>query len=141
MSTTSVYREIDVKTQHAMSLRETWILCIRSVKHRLFRSMLTLAVVVLAVAFFMFLLSESLFQRSIANGVLEEESFNRLSQTTLTRMLSNAPELTMVHRLSNTANLLLQSKNAEKVAQGKIQLEEYARVSGLDVAAVETTDV
>ncbi len=136
MSTTSVYREIDVKTQHAMSLRETWILCIRSVKHRLFRSMLTLAVVVLAVAFFMFLLSESLFQRSIANGVLEEESFNRLSQTTLTRMLSNAPELTMVHRLSNTANLL-QSKNAEKVAQGKIQLEEYARVSGLDVATIE----
>ena len=41
MSNSSVYREIDVQKQHTMSLRETWTLCVRGVKHRLFRSMLT----------------------------------------------------------------------------------------------------
>ena len=71
MSTPPVIREIDVRRQHRMSLRETWTLCIRGVKHRLFRSALTLAVVVLAVAFFMFLLCDSNFsldQASTATG-------------------------------------------------------------------------
>ena len=75
-------RNIDVRKQHVMSFRETWHLCIQGVKHRLFRSALTLAVVVLAVAFFMFLLSESMFERSVARGVTGEDLAARAAQIT-----------------------------------------------------------
>ena len=99
MSTNPV-REIDVRKQHTMSFRETWNLCIRGVKHRLFRSALTLAVVVLAVAFFMFLLSVSMFERSVAGGVTAEDAAARASQTLLSKMLSPASDAISVERLA-----------------------------------------
>ena len=93
-------RNIDVRRQHVMSFRETWHLCIQGVKHRLFRSALTLAVVVLAVAFFMFLLSESMFERAVARGVTGEDAAARASQVRLTRMLSPASDAISVERLA-----------------------------------------
>ena len=93
-------RTIDVRKQHVMSFRETWHLCIQGVKHRLFRSALTLAVVVLAVAFFMFLLSESMFERSVAAGVTGEDLAARAAQTMLTEMLSPASDAISVERLA-----------------------------------------
>ena len=96
----SAIRTIDVRRQHVMSFRETWHLCIQGVKHRLFRSALTLAVVVLAVAFFMFLLSESMFERSVARGVTGEDAAARASQVALTKMLSPASDAISVERLA-----------------------------------------
>ena len=93
-------RTIDVRKQHVMSFRETWHLCIQGVKHRLFRSALTLAVVVLAVAFFMFLLSESMFERAVAAGVTGEDAAARAAQTMLTEMLSPASDAISVERLA-----------------------------------------
>ena len=93
-------RNIDVRKQHVMSFRETWHLCIQGVKHRLFRSALTLAVVVLAVAFFMFLLSESMFERAVARGVTGEDAAARASQVALTKMLSPASDAISVERLA-----------------------------------------
>lgn len=135
MSNSSVYREIDVQKQHTMSLRETWTLCVRGVKHRLFRSMLTLAVVVLAVAFFMFLLSESIFQRSVAGGVMDEDAHARFAQTTLTRLLSHAQENTTVRRLADAARKV-NGKDAHKRAAGHAEIEEASHVTGLPVAEV-----
>ena len=135
MSNSSVYREIDVQKQHTMSLRETWTLCVRGVKHRLFRSMLTLAVVVLAVAFFMFLLSESIFQRSVAGGVMDEDAHARFAQTTLTRLLSHAQENTTVRRLADAARKV-NGKDAHKRAAGHAEIEEASHVTGLPVEEV-----
>ena len=100
MSSSTAIRTIDVRKQHVMSFRETWHLCIQGVKHRLFRSALTLAVVVLAVAFFMFLLSESMFERSVARGVTAEDAAARASQVALTKMLSPASDAISVERLA-----------------------------------------
>ena len=100
MNAPTAIRTIDVRRQHVMSFRETWHLCIQGVKHRLFRSALTLAVVVLAVAFFMFLLSESMFERSVARGVTGEDAAARASQVALTKMLSPASDAISVERLA-----------------------------------------
>ena len=96
----SKYREIDVKKQRSMTFCETFGLCIKGVKHRMFRSLLTLAVVVLAVAFFMFLLSESVFVKNIGSGVSKEIKHDRRSQHTLTRISSPASEMVTIRRLS-----------------------------------------
>ncbi|MGI5869818.1 MAG: ABC transporter permease [Kiritimatiellia bacterium] len=100
-----------------MSPAETFRLCIKGVRHRLLRSMLTLAVVVLAVAFFMFLLAESMFQRATAQGVLAETKHERLSQHRLTRFLSPATEAVAVRRLADAWK-----------AQDVDQLDEFAAV-------------
>ena len=100
-------RNIDVRKQHVMSFRETWHLCIQGVKHRLFRSALTLAVVVLAVAFFMFLLSESMFERAVARGVTGEDAAARASQVLLTEMLSPASDAISVERLAEASGTLV----------------------------------
>ena len=114
-------RAIDVRKQHSMSPGETLRLCIKGVKHRLLRSMLTLAVVVLAVAFFMFLLSESMFQRATGLGVQAETKHERLSQQRLTRFLSPATEAVTVRRLADAWK-----------AQDAEQLDEFAAVASLD---------
>lgn len=95
------YREIDVKKQHSMSFRETFELCLKGVRHRLLRSLLTLAVVVLAVAFFMFLLAESMFIRSAGLGVVAESEHQRVSQQLMNQMFSPATDMAMVKRLAD----------------------------------------
>ena len=115
-----------------MSPGETLRLCVKGVRHRLLRSMLTLAVVVLAVAFFMFLLSESMFLRATGRGVGAEAARERVSQQRLTRFLTPATEPVSVRRLS-----------AAWAARDEAQLAEFADVSGfgrarLDALAAET---
>lgn len=116
----TTHRAIDVRRQHRMSFGETWTLCIHGVKHRLLRSMLTLAVVVLAVAFFMFLLSESMFQRSVGRGVAAEDAAARAAQTHLSRVVERANDLVSVRRLA-----------AAWDATDEPALAEAAAVSGL----------
>lgn len=121
----SKYREIDVKKQRNMTWGETFHLCIRGVKHRLLRSVLTLAVVVLAVAFFMYLLSESMIVQTTGKGVAGEIAENRMGQVTFTRMLEPATELITVRRLAHASIV-----NDEKA------LKEFADVTNMDQAAV-----
>ncbi len=123
----SKYREIDVKKQHRMSLVETFSLCIKGVKHRMLRSVLTLAVVMLAVAFFMFLLSESMFMRSTGRGVQAEISHERISQERLTKFLTPATESVTVRRLAT----------ARKHSDDH-QLDEFAAVTGVSRHEIDT---
>ena len=60
---------IDVRPQHEIPLGKAFALCLKGITHRLFRSLLTLTVIVLAVAFFMALLTESAFTHAVASGV------------------------------------------------------------------------
>ena len=102
-----------------MSPAETFNLCVKGVKHRFLRSVLTLAVVVLAVAFFMFLISESMFLRSTWRGVRDETHAARTAQTLLTKFFTPATELATVNRLSEAW------RNGDNVL-----LDEFAAVTG-----------
>ena len=61
--------EIVIKKQRQMTLAETLEFCISSIRHRFVRSLLTLCVVILAVAFFMFLQCNNIFKNSVKGGV------------------------------------------------------------------------
>ena len=93
-------RVIDVKKQRNLTARETFRLCIRGVRHRLLRSLLTLSVVVLAVAFFMFLLSDSMFLRGVGRGISGELETGRLGGQTMTRLYVKPTPLVQVRRFS-----------------------------------------
>lgn len=64
--------KISVKAQREMSFRETTDFCFSSIRHRFTRSLLTLSVVILAVAFFMYLQCNDLFRSGIREKVREE---------------------------------------------------------------------
>lgn len=108
-----------------MSLGETWTLCIRGVRHRLFRSVLTLAVVVLAVAFFMFLLCDSMYQRAVGKGVEAEIASSRAAQLQLTRLLTPDTAASAMRRLA-----------AAGKPGGEAALAEAAAVTGLPPAEI-----
>ncbi len=122
----SKYREIDVKKQRNMTWGETFHLCIRGVKHRLLRSVLTLAVVVLAVAFFMYLLSESMIVQTTGKGVAGEIEDSRVGQVTFTRMLEPATELVTVRRLAHAYAI-----------SDEAALAEFASVTGNELETVK----
>ena len=120
-------REIDVKKQRNLTARETFRLCIRGVRHRLLRSLLTLSVVVLAVAFFMFLLSDSMFLRGVGRGVSGELESGRLGAQTMTRFYVKPTPLVQVRRFS------------QAVRRGNTRiLDEAAAVTGWDRDRIAT---
>ncbi len=119
-------REIDVKKQRNLTARETFRLCIRGVRHRLLRSLLTLSVVVLAVAFFMFLLSDSMLLRGVGRGVSAELEASRLGAQTLTRLYVKPSALVQVRRFSQAVR-----RDAPAV------LDEAAAVTGWDRSRVQ----
>ena len=77
---------IEVKKQKQLSLKKTFDFCLSSIKHRMGRSMLTLSVVVLAVAFFMYLQCSNIFRNSVSGGVKEEIIASRQASLTLGMM-------------------------------------------------------
>ena len=111
-------RTIDVKKQRDLSVGQTAHLCVKGITHRLLRSMLTLAVVTLAVAFFMFLLSEGAFISSVGRGVSGEISEQRFSARFLSRVFAKPTSHAMARRLD-----LALSHEPER-------LTEYAAVTG-----------
>ena len=69
---------IDVRPQHKIPLGKAFALCLKGITHRLFRSLLTLTVIVLAVAFFMALLTESALTQAVAQAVTAENRESRV---------------------------------------------------------------
>lgn len=114
-------RVIDVRKQKNLALGKTLGLCVRGITHRLLRSVLTLAVVVLAVAFFMFLLSESAFLGATAKGAWKEASEQRLAPRLLNHFF-NAPSAPVLSR---------------RLGSRAASLSEYAAVSGWDPGRVQ----
>lgn len=119
----SVKRTIDVREQKRMHLNKTFRFCLKGIHHRLFRSGLTLAVVVLAVAFFMTLLTESVLQEAVAAGVARESAAMREPAVLLNHLLA-APS-SVDH-----------SRSLAALAPGSDGLQEYARVTPLAPQAV-----
>ena len=97
-------RTIDVKKQVNLSVKRTFHLCLRGISHRLLRSVLTLAVVGLAVAFFMFLLSENAFVFRVADGTGREIRQQRLATRTLNNLYNMPSSMVMARRLAQAVN-------------------------------------
>ncbi|MCF7855616.1 MAG: hypothetical protein K9N51_12515, partial [Candidatus Pacebacteria bacterium] len=95
-------RTIDVRKQRKMTARETFRLCLSGIKHRLLRSMLTLSVVSLAVAFFMFLLAENGFMAAIARGIRQRLDEQRLAGRVLNKLYNPASAAELSRRLGNS---------------------------------------
>lgn len=77
-----------MRPQHRLPVRRVLGLCLRGILDRLLRSLLTLAVVMLAVAFFMFLLSESAIHLAVRRGVEAELQTARQGVRLLARVLT-----------------------------------------------------
>lgn len=116
-------RTVDVREQQQMPLNKTFRFCLKGIHHRLFRSGLTLAVVVLAVAFFMTLLTESVLQQAVGAGVSRESAAMR------------EPALLLYHLME-----IPSSADHSRALAGLVAdpggLREYAQVTGLAPDAV-----
>jgi len=117
-------REIDVRKQQALTLRTSLSFCLKGISHRLFRSSLTQAVVLLAVAFFMTLLTESVILKSAAKGLEGEIAAQREATVFMNKLYS---PLTPV-AASEALSAALENPKA---------IEELARVSGLKAEKVQ----
>ncbi len=109
---------IDVRDQVTLSFEKSFRFCRKGISYRLFRSSLTLAVVVVAVAFFTVLLGEGVIVRATSHGVSNEMQAQREAATLLVHLF---------HRYSNrdlSVTLAGMRNQPERIA-------EFARVSGL----------
>lgn len=112
------HKQIDVRPQVKLSLKKSFKFCKKGISYRLFRSTLTLAVVVVAVAFFMVLLSESVLVRSIGQGVRGEVLKLREADMLLARLYQPLSSRALSVRLDQ--------------ADGKPELvKEFAAVAAL----------
>lgn len=98
---------IDVREQRALGLARTFVLCLKGIKHRLFRSFLTFAVIVLAVAFFMYLLGSSIDARAVHHGVRAETVVVRRAAQALELWLGRPTPTVMGHRLADADAVVL----------------------------------
>lgn len=118
-------KNIDVRDQVALSFEKSFRFCLKGISYRLFRSSLTLAVVVVAVAFFTFLLSESLMLRSTAAGVHAEMADARVADRLLVHLF---------HRYSSRD---LSAKLAD-IRESPEALAEIARITNMTESDVHT---
>ncbi|MFW5828832.1 MAG: ABC transporter permease [Planctomycetota bacterium] len=117
-------REIDVRPQTRLPLRKVVELVRSGIRHRLLRSTLTMSVILLAVAFFMFSLSENALLLSIGDGVQAEISEQRGTPRLLSRIMNPKNSIQM-------ADYLARNHDDEAV------LEEVASVTGWQLREVE----
>ncbi|HYF52403.1 MAG TPA: hypothetical protein VEJ63_23555, partial [Planctomycetota bacterium] len=90
----------EVKDQVRLSFTRSVEFCISSIRHRFFRSAVTLSVIVLAVAFLMNILTESIISNGVALGV--EAEFKSLYAADLfeRRIARNTPLNSLAQELS-----------------------------------------
>src|SRR5258706_10283331 len=116
---------IDVRPQHEIPLGKAFALCLKGISHRLFRSLLTLTVIVLAVAFFMALLTENAFTRSVAAGLRAEIREQRTASRKLSVWFTEPDDLAMADRLVTSTSFPDELREIAAVAQVPLsQVEE-----------------
>ncbi len=114
--------DIDVRDQRPLGLARTFALCLKGLKHRLFRSFLTFAVIVLAVAFFMYLLGSSVDARAVHEGVVAETAIVRRAPQALELWFGRPSTVVMGHRLAEA---------------GPVELAQLASVTHLPASQIE----
>ncbi len=116
--------ELVIKKQRQMTLSETFDFCLSSIQHRFFRSLLTLCVVILAVAFFMYLLCTNIFRNSVSDGVKYEIVENR----------KPSKLLNMLYAPCTKNDFVLQIVENRESAGDRARLE---KITGMDPAALD----
>lgn len=117
---------IDVRPQATLSPARTFGLCMKGIRHRLFRSVLTTMVVILAVAFFMKLMADSVVARSVDAGVRDELHLARRSAVAVDLWFGRPGAAVL----------------ADRLAQPEAPLADYAAIAGWKperLAALATT--
>lgn len=113
-------RIIDVKKQNKLSLKKCFQLVCSGIMHRLLRSTLTMSVILLAVAFFMSMLSESMYIKATAEGVDE-------------RMTEKREAAAVLSFLYNKPNTVILSKRLSEVVDEPAKIKEYANFANWDL--------
>ncbi len=113
-------QSIEVKKQRQLTLSETFDFCLSSIKHRLGRSLLTLSVVILAVAFFMYLQSSNIFRNSVTSGVEQEILDSRRPSKLLSILYTQ-------YSLNDFSNLLATSRGNAR------DMERFSKILNLSV--------
>lgn len=86
-------KEIDVKPQPLLSAGRTFEIAVAGVRYRLFRAIVTVAVIVVAMAFLMNILTESLIRKSVALSAREQiASLHRVDLWIARLSIAQAPE-------------------------------------------------
>ncbi len=89
-----------VRDQEKLSFRRSFEFCVSSIRHRFFRSAVTLSVIVLAVAFLMNILTETIISNSVARGVQREFERLYVADIFAQRLARNTPRSTLVKELA-----------------------------------------
>jgi hypothetical protein len=131
---------IDVREQVRLPLRRTFLLCVKGIRHRFFRSLLTSAVIVLAVAFFMALLAGSVFARAVAGGVEQERQEQRLAATALDAWFSRPSPAALARQLEQGGAEALARRTGRDPA-ALAALAEDCRAEASLLAWFESIDV
>lgn len=111
-------KTLEIRPQTKLSLAKSFRFCRKGISYRLFRSSLTLAVVVVAVAFFMVLLSESVMIASIGRGVRAEVDRMREADVLLSRLFTVPPGGAFRRRVA-------------EAYERSARIEEMTRVAGI----------
>jgi len=122
---------IQIRPQKNLPPRLTFMLVLRGIRYRLLRSSMTLAVITLAVVFFMSMLAGNAFLASVGNGVRKEIARERTAARLLTLVTAKPTSL------GHTASLALlhhalASRDASERAQAQAELALYVGASGMD---------
>lgn len=116
-------RIIDVGKPKKISFQKSLRFCLKGIKHRMLRSSLTQMVVVMAVAFFMVLLTESVIQSAVSQGIQVESKAMR-EPSVLLGHIQKVPTI---------------GEHSKRLAQGNEDsgvLKEAAQVTGITIEEV-----
>lgn len=119
-------KQIDVQQQPVLSFRRTFAIALRGVQYRLFRALVTVAVIAVAMAFLMNILSESLFKRVVAGAVREEIRLSRQADRWIARL-----------SLPQTREEII-AELAKPQTPESATFRELAAMTGRDEAALQT---
>jgi hypothetical protein len=90
----------EIRDQEKPSFKRSFEFCLSSIRHRFFRSVVTLSVIVLAVAFLMNILTETIIAGSVARGVQSEFEQLYVADLFEQRTARNRPLSSLVEELS-----------------------------------------
>lgn len=124
-------KEINIAEQPWLSLKRTVKITIDGIRYRLFRATVTVAVIVVAVAFLMNILAESLIKRAVAADTRERSDNAQLNSNWSTKLTATgSPESIVAElaRLDATADVNVETRNFIRLADDDFaRLQDTAR--------------
>ena len=122
-------KEIEVRDQVSLPLRRCFQLCVRGIRYRLFRSAITVAIVTLAVAFLMMMLSTSYVDREVGADVRRRTADRRLLAKWLDKLSTHMTAKTLVANLADVGEGSDEARELQ--GWGEVEPEDLAKLSGL----------